>query len=87
MPPGSAQDPTTFNTLIAERRQLLNLGYHMLGSVQDAEDVVQETYVRWYTLSEEGQLGIDAPLAWLTKVATRICLARLGAYPLRELHR
>lgn len=69
----------TLGSLMAERRRLLNLGYRMLGSVQDAEDVVQETYVRWYALSEEGQRAIDAPMAWLTRVASRICLDQLGS--------
>jgi RNA polymerase sigma-70 factor (ECF subfamily) len=64
---------------MAERRRLLNLGYRMLGSVQDAEDVVQETYARWYALSEEEQRAIQAPLAWLTRVASRICLDQLGS--------
>jgi RNA polymerase sigma factor (sigma-70 family) len=64
---------------MAERRRLLNLGYRMLGSVQDAEDVVQETYARWYALSEEEQRVIEVPMAWLTRVASRICLDQLGS--------
>ncbi|MFE2848883.1 sigma factor [Streptomyces scopuliridis] len=67
-PSGPAQDPT-LGSLVAELRRLLNLGYRMLGSVQDAEDVVQETYARWYTLSEERQRGIGSPPTWLTRVA------------------
>ena len=83
-PSGTGQDPAdpaipTLGSLMAERRRLLNLGYRMLGSVQDAEDVVQETYARWYALSEEGQRAIDAPMAWLTRVASRICLDQLGS--------
>ena len=76
--PPESGDPT-LGSLIAERRRLLNLGYRMLGSVQDAEDVVQETYARWYALSEEAQREIEAPLAWLTRVASRICLDQLGS--------
>lgn len=71
-------DPT-LGSLMAERRRLLNLGYRMLGSVQDAEDVVQETYARWYALSEAAQRAIDVPMAWLTRVASRICLDQLGS--------
>ncbi|WDZ90960.1 sigma factor [Nocardiopsis sp. HUAS JQ3] len=82
-PSGSAQDPP-LGALMAERRRLLNLGYRMLGSVQDAEDVVQETYARWYALSEEGRQGIDAPLAWLTRVASRICLDHLASARVRR---
>jgi len=82
-PSGPAQDPV-LGALMAERRRLLNLGYRMLGSVQDAEDVVQETYARWYALSEEGQKGADAPLAWLTRVASRICLDHLASARVRR---
>ncbi|WP_308168216.1 RNA polymerase sigma factor SigJ [Nonomuraea sp. NEAU-A123] len=82
-PPGPAQDPS-LGSLMVERRRLLNLGYRMLGSVQDAEDVVQETYARWYALSEEGQREIDVPLAWLTRVASRICLDHLASARVRR---
>ncbi|WP_328499282.1 RNA polymerase sigma factor SigJ [Streptomyces sp. NBC_00414] len=69
---------------MAERRRLLGLGYRMLGSVQDAEDVVQETYARWYALSEAEQDAIVAPLAWLTRVASRICLDQLASARVRR---
>ncbi|WP_246080847.1 RNA polymerase sigma factor SigJ [Nonomuraea mesophila] len=59
---------------MSERRQLMNLAYRLLGSLSDAEDVVQETYARWYTMSRRQQDAIDSPGAWLTKVAGRICL-------------
>lgn len=60
--------------LDAERAQLFNVGYRMLGSVVDAEDVVQETYARWYALTAAERSAVDVPIAWLTKVASRICL-------------
>ncbi len=82
-PPGSVQNPT-LGSLMAERRGLLNLGYRMLGSVQDAEDVVQETYARWYALSEEEQRAIAVPLAWMTRVASRICLDQLASARVRR---
>jgi len=82
-PTGPGQDPT-LGSLRTERRRLLNLGYRMLGSVQDAEDVVQETYARWYALPEEKQQEIDVPLAWLTRVASRICLDHLASARVRR---
>jgi RNA polymerase sigma-70 factor (ECF subfamily) len=69
---------------MAERRRLLNVGYRMLGSLQDAEDVVQETYARWYALPEEAQQAIEVPLAWLTRVASRICLDHLASARVRR---
>jgi len=62
------------SAIMSERRQLINLAYRMLGSLADAEDVVQETYARWYAMSQQEQEAIDSPGAWLTKVASRICL-------------
>lgn len=56
---------------------LINVAYRMLGSLSDAEDVVQETYARWYALSGSRQEEIESPRAWLTTVASRICLDHL----------
>ena len=63
----------------AERRALLGLSYRMLGTVADAEDAVQETYVRWYRLPHDARADIVNPAAWLTRVASRICLDMLGS--------
>lgn len=65
--------------IMRERRQLLNLAYRLLGSLADAEDVLQETYARWYALSPEQREAIESPGAWLTRVAGRICLDLLGS--------
>jgi RNA polymerase sigma factor (sigma-70 family) len=64
---------------MSERRRLINLTYRMLGSLAEAEDAVQETYARWYALSRQQQDAIESPGAWLTTVASRICLNLLGS--------
>ncbi|MBO1902426.1 hypothetical protein J4H92_10750 [Leucobacter weissii] len=62
---------------VRERRILLGLSYRLLGSVADAEDCVQETYIRWYRLDEEERRGVSSPLAWLITTASRIGLDML----------
>ena len=62
-----------------ERRHLINLSYRLLGSLAEAEDVAQETYARWYALSDRQRADIVVPGAWLTTVASRICLDLLGS--------
>jgi RNA polymerase sigma-70 factor (ECF subfamily) len=64
---------------MSERRQLINLTYRLLGSLAEAEDAVQETYARWYAMSRQRQEAIESPGAWLTTVASRICLNLLGS--------
>ncbi|HZU80464.1 MAG TPA: RNA polymerase sigma factor SigJ [Acidimicrobiales bacterium] len=59
-----------------ERPHLLGLAYRMLGVVADAEDVVQDAWLRWQAADRS---GIDRPGAWLTTVATRLALDRLRA--------
>src|SRR5689334_18302451 len=67
------------SAIMSERRQLVNLAYRLLGSLAEAEDAVQETYARWYAMTHQQQEAIDSPGAWLTTVASRICLDLLGS--------
>ncbi len=56
----------------SERKRLTRLAYRMLGSLSEAEDVVQDAWLRWARV--EG--GIDSPAAYLTRIVTRLCLDR-----------
>ncbi|MGA4844647.1 RNA polymerase sigma factor SigJ [Streptomyces sp. G45] len=76
---GTEQGDPGLSAIMSERRQLINLGYRLLGSLADAEDVVQETYARWYALSPREREAIDSPGAWLMTVASRVCLNLLGS--------
>src|SRR6201991_5196287 len=71
---GHGEADAGLSAVMSERRQLLNLAYRLLGSLAEAEDAVQETYARWYAMSRPEQDAIETPGAWLTTVATRICL-------------
>jgi RNA polymerase sigma-70 factor (ECF subfamily) len=77
--PGDGKPDLGLTTVVSERRQLINLAYRLLGSLAEAEDAVQETYVRWYAMSAQQQEAIESPGAWLTTVASRICLDLLGS--------
>src|SRR4029077_3332328 len=67
------------SALMSERRQLINLAYRLLGSLTDAEDVVQETYARWYAMTPQQQQAIGSPGGCLRTVKSRICLDLLGS--------
>ena len=73
-----APDPG-LSAVMSERRRLINLAYRLLGSLAEAEDAVQETYARWYAMTRQQQDAIESPGAWLTTVASRICLDLLGS--------
>jgi RNA polymerase sigma-70 factor (ECF subfamily) len=77
--PGDSRADPALSAIMSERRQLINVAYRLLGSLADAEDVVQETYARWYAMSRQQQEAIESPGAWLTTVASRICLDLLGS--------
>jgi len=77
--PRDGRDDPGLAVIMSERRQLINLAYRLLGSLAEAEDAVQETYARWYAMSRPEQEAIASPGAWLTTVASRICLDLLGS--------
>jgi len=56
-----------------QRSRLQRLAYRMLGSVSEAEDIVQDAWLRWSQV--EG--GIATPAAFLTRVVTRLCLDQM----------
>ncbi|MFI9266490.1 RNA polymerase sigma-70 factor [Streptomyces werraensis] len=62
------------NRFLAAKPRLEAIAYRLLGSASEAEDAVQETYLRWQG-ADTGR--IEAPEAWLTKVLTNICLNQL----------
>jgi len=77
--PGGGRPDQGLDAIMSERRQLVNLAYRLLGSLAEAEDAVQETHARWYAMSAQRREAIANPCAWLTKVASRICLDLLGS--------
>nr|WP_274635854.1 RNA polymerase sigma factor SigJ [Microbacterium bovistercoris] len=76
---GGPDHASSTSTITSERRQLIGLAYRLLGSLAEAEDVAQETYARWYAMTPAQQESIESPGAWLTTVASRICLDLLGS--------
>jgi RNA polymerase sigma-70 factor (ECF subfamily) len=63
---------TDLATFEAERPRLVRLAYRMLGELGEAEDVVQDAWLRW-----QGAKGVESPPAWLTQTVSRLCLDRL----------
>ncbi|MDM7855500.1 RNA polymerase sigma factor SigJ [Cellulomonas alba] len=69
---------------LSDQPRLINVAYRLLGSLSEAEDVVQEAYVRWYRLSPQDRAAIASPSAWLTTVTSRLCLDLLGSARVRR---
>lgn len=75
--PRPDRDPTEFEAL---RPRLQRLAYRMLGSVTEAEDVVQDAWLRWSATEAE----VASPGAWLNRVVTRLCLDRMKSAKARR---
>jgi RNA polymerase sigma-70 factor (ECF subfamily) len=71
MAPASSQEAAVFDPL---RPTLIRVAYRMLGSVADAEDVVQDAFLRWLDVDRG---VVREPVAFLRRVVTRLCLDRL----------
>ena len=64
------RDPAA-ETFETQRPRLLRLAYRMLGSHAEAEDIVQEAWLRWHRSDRE---AVAEPAAWLTRIVSRLCL-------------
>ncbi|MEV6104379.1 RNA polymerase sigma factor SigJ [Streptomyces sp. NPDC051940] len=74
-------DSTATDRFETGRARLASLAYRLLGSASDAEDVVQDAYLRWHAAD---RARIEVPEAWLAKVVTNLCLDRLRSAPARR---
>src|SRR5581483_3383297 len=63
------------------RRHLTSIAYRMLGSVSEAEDTVQEAYLRWHAVD---RTAVSDTRAFLTKTVTRLCLDYLKSARVRR---
>jgi RNA polymerase sigma-70 factor (ECF subfamily) len=67
--------PNQAPTVFEEHRQLLfGIAYRMLGTVMDAQDMVQDTFLRWQRARPD---EVRSPRAWLTTAITRLCINHL----------
>jgi RNA polymerase sigma-70 factor (ECF subfamily) len=67
----------TGDPFVAHRSLLFTVAYEMLGSAADAEDVVQETWLRWADLGASARADVRDPRAYLVRIVTRQALNRL----------
>lgn len=63
------------------RSLLLRVAYRMLGSMSDAEEMVQEAFIRW---AEADRAAVQVPAAFLRRVVTRLCLDHLKSARVRR---
>lgn len=79
----SPTQPDATATFESHRRFLKGLAYRMLGSVAEAEDIVQDCWLRW---REVAHAKVASPKAFLAQTATRLCLDRLRSPALQREH-
>jgi RNA polymerase sigma-70 factor (ECF subfamily) len=77
-------EPVTPEIDRQQRARLVSIAYRLLGSSHDAEDAVHEGLLRWHQLPLEQRHRIREPLAWLTRVVSRICLDHLKSARVRR---
>ena len=65
------------------RPRLMGIAYRMLGSVAEAEEVVQDAWLRWHEAAKD---GLESAEAWLVSVVTRLSIDRLRAAKVRREH-
>src|SRR6266478_4762695 len=76
-----ARDVIRLATFDQYRGLLFSIAYRMLGTVADAEDMLQETFIRWQQTSDD---DIRSPRAFLVTIISRLCLSHLQSARLRR---
>ncbi|MEU0204216.1 MULTISPECIES: RNA polymerase sigma-70 factor [unclassified Streptomyces] len=71
----------TAEEFTAHRPRMFGLAYRLLGSAEEAEDAVQDAYLRW---SRTDRVVIDHPGAWLARVVTNLCFNRITSARVRR---
>jgi RNA polymerase sigma-70 factor (ECF subfamily) len=66
------------------RPLLFSIAYRMVGSVSEAEDIVQEAYLRHHRAVSAGDTEVQAPKAWLSAVTTRLAIDHLRSARVRR---
>ncbi|MBB5919789.1 RNA polymerase sigma-70 factor (ECF subfamily) [Actinoalloteichus hoggarensis] len=69
------------NEFEKHRTRLFGIAYRLLGSASEAEDAVQDTFLRW---NDAEHAAVREPVAWLTRALTNLCLTRLASARVRR---
>ena len=69
---------------VQHRSLLFTVAYELLGSAADAEDTVQETWIRWDGIGPDGQAEVADPRAYLVRIVSRLALNRLRTLARRK---
>jgi len=73
---GLSPEPAALGTFERERGRMFGVAYRMLGSVREAEDVLQDAYLRWHGVDHA---RVENPSAYLVRLVTRLCIDTLRA--------
>jgi RNA polymerase sigma-70 factor (TIGR02957 family) len=74
----------TDDPFVAHRSLLFTVAYELLGSAADAEDTVQDTWLRWHGIGADGQAEVDDPRAYLVRIVSRLALNRIRTLARRK---
>ncbi|MEA2381884.1 MAG: hypothetical protein QOH72_1855 [Solirubrobacteraceae bacterium] len=78
------ESPDSSEAYEALRPLLFSIAYRMVGSVSEAEDIVQEAFLRHHRAVREGDTEVHAPKAWLAAVTTRLAIDHLRSARVRR---
>jgi RNA polymerase sigma-70 factor (ECF subfamily) len=69
---------------VSHRNLLFTVAYELLGSAADAEDTVQETWLRWDAIGDDRRAEVSEPRAYLVRIVSRLALNRLRTLARRK---